>query len=656
MVDPYDIIPIIYIEGYGNTSAVTLCEKLDIKSCKEYDKLKRAKDEVYLKGFYEGILLIGECNGMKVCDAKPIIRQNMIEKGMAISYYEPESLVMSRSGDECIVALCDQWYLSYGEEDWKNAILTLIHDKSRFNLFNDRLTEQFELVIGWLKEWACSRQFGLGTKLPWDEQWVIESLSDSTIYMAYYTIAHYFHGDLTNPNCLIGCDNNKIQPNELNDEIFDYIFLNKPLINKTTIPLDLLNEMKQEFEYWYPMDLRVSAKDLIQNHLTMSLYNHVAIWKDQPDKWPRGIYCNGHVMVDAEKMSKSKGNFLMLEECVEEYTADATRFALADAGDTLDDANFDRTVANNAILSLYVEEEWIRSIILDIENNNLRITNKNEYYFLDKAFENEINILINATALSYDNMCFRDGMHRGWYDMIILRDIYRDWSQRCNIPMNRDLIIRYIEVLTIIMSPIIPHWSELIWELIQPYRKSNNNIIISVCQTTWPISDEINPLITAQFNFFKDFLKNSRQAILKHKSKPQIKPSAYIYLASTYELNKIKVLEFLITIFNKKNNTFPDDFINLLKGFFDSNTEFNANDKKLLMQFGAFMKNEAIERGIDALASQLDFDQKVILEENTTYILQTLGLENIGFYYIEDINSLPSNDKKKKMVQYLVNQ
>lgn len=45
-----------------------------------------------------------------------------------------------------------------------------------------------------------------------------------------------------------------------------------------------------------------------------------------------GIYCNGHVMVDAEKMSKSKGNFLMLLECVEEYSADATRFALADAG------------------------------------------------------------------------------------------------------------------------------------------------------------------------------------------------------------------------------------------------------------------------------------------------------------------------------------
>ena len=57
----------IEIEGYGSTSAVTMCERLDIKSSKDADKLKKAKDEVYLKGFYEGVMLVGECKGMKVC-------------------------------------------------------------------------------------------------------------------------------------------------------------------------------------------------------------------------------------------------------------------------------------------------------------------------------------------------------------------------------------------------------------------------------------------------------------------------------------------------------------------------------------------------------------------------------------------------------------
>ena len=44
-------------------------------------------------------------------------------------------------------------------------------------------------------KWACSRSFGLGTKVPWDTQFVIESLSDSTVYMSYYTVAHLLQGE-----------------------------------------------------------------------------------------------------------------------------------------------------------------------------------------------------------------------------------------------------------------------------------------------------------------------------------------------------------------------------------------------------------------------------------------------------------------------------
>ena len=80
------------------------------------------------------------------------------------------------------------------------------------------------------------------------------------------------------------------------------------------------------------MDLRCSGKDLIQNHLTMSLFNHAAVWEDSK-LWPRAFYCNGHVMVNSEKMSKSKGNFLTLEEAISTYSADATRIACADSGD-----------------------------------------------------------------------------------------------------------------------------------------------------------------------------------------------------------------------------------------------------------------------------------------------------------------------------------
>lgn len=36
--------------------------------------------------------------------------------------------------------------------------------------------------------------------------------------------------------------------------------------------------MRNEFRYWYPMNLRCSGKDLIKNHLTMCLFNHSVIY------------------------------------------------------------------------------------------------------------------------------------------------------------------------------------------------------------------------------------------------------------------------------------------------------------------------------------------------------------------------------------------
>lgn len=34
--------------------------------------------------------------------------------------------------------------------------------------------------------------------MPWDPQYLIESLSDSTIYMAFYTVAHLLQGGVVN--------------------------------------------------------------------------------------------------------------------------------------------------------------------------------------------------------------------------------------------------------------------------------------------------------------------------------------------------------------------------------------------------------------------------------------------------------------------------
>ena len=82
----------------------------------------------YLKGFTSGVMLVGKHKGLKVCEAKPIIRAEMIAAGTALPYFEPEKLVKSRTNDECVVAFTDQWYLDYGEAEWAAAISRHVND------------------------------------------------------------------------------------------------------------------------------------------------------------------------------------------------------------------------------------------------------------------------------------------------------------------------------------------------------------------------------------------------------------------------------------------------------------------------------------------------------------------------------------------------
>ena len=86
-----------------------MCEDLKIQSQNDEKKLEEAKGLTYLKGFTDGIMTVGEHSGEKVSEAKAKIRQALLDAGDAIPYSEPESRVVSRSNDECVVALTDQW-------------------------------------------------------------------------------------------------------------------------------------------------------------------------------------------------------------------------------------------------------------------------------------------------------------------------------------------------------------------------------------------------------------------------------------------------------------------------------------------------------------------------------------------------------------------
>ena len=390
-----EIPPIIETPSYGNLTAKFLVETMKINSPKDAKQLAEAKDLAYKEGYYKGTMLIGDFKGQPVEVAKPKVKEALIKSGQAFEYAEPNGHVLSRSGDECVVAYLGQWFLNYGENDPEWRQTTLDYVSNDLESYSPETRNGFRKNLEWLNRWACARTYGLGSKLPWDPKFLVESLSDSTIYMSYYTISHFLHSDNfgTKPGKF------KIKPEQMIDEVWDYIFcrreLNDDLLKDCGIPRTELESMRREFEYWYPLDMRVSGKDLIPNHLTFFLYVHLALFPRE--FWPRGIRANGHLLLNGDKMSKSTGNFLTLNDAVNKYGADATRIAMADAGDGVEDPNFEETVANSSILRLFTLKEWIEDVVKD---SSLRTSASNGFW--DKLFENEMNALVLEAKQHYE--------------------------------------------------------------------------------------------------------------------------------------------------------------------------------------------------------------------------------------------------------------
>ena len=97
---------------------------------------------------------------------------------------------------------------------------------------------------------------------------------------------------------------------------------------------------------------------------------------------------------------------MTLNECLKKYGSDASRIALADAGDSLDDANFDEAVANQSILKLFVFDTWVDGN-LSKEPLDFSKDDSSKYHLWDKLMVNEINSALAQASSDYNEMKFK---------------------------------------------------------------------------------------------------------------------------------------------------------------------------------------------------------------------------------------------------------
>ncbi|NHX37090.1 MULTISPECIES: leucine--tRNA ligase [Halolamina] len=318
-VDPETVreiepIPILSVEGYGEIPARDAVDARGIESSAD-PELEEATNDLYNAEFHSGILNdeYGEFAGEVVEDVRDRFREH--HAGDAFdTMQEFSEEVVCRCGGDVEVAYQETWFLRYNDEQWQQRTLEAIEN---LDAIPENTRGEYEHTVDWLNEWPCIRNYGLGTRLPWDEDFVIEPLSDSTLYMSYYTVAPHIQD---------------VPVEDLDHEFFDAMFYGEDAVDD---PDPTALELGEEWDYWYPVDYRFSGNDLITNHLTFYLYHHAEFFPEP--KWPQGIVVMGMGLLEGQKMSSSKGHVVLPGEAISEYGADTVRFFLLNASEPWQD-------------------------------------------------------------------------------------------------------------------------------------------------------------------------------------------------------------------------------------------------------------------------------------------------------------------------------
>lgn len=407
----------------------SLVSKFNIKSLDDKEALDQATQVLYKEEYYSGIMTdaVHRYSGQPASKAREAIRDELLADHDAIIFYETSRDAVTRSGSKVIVAVVKgQWFIDYSDTKWKGATHKLI-DEMLF--LPEYVRKAFHDSIDWLKQRPCARTRGLGTKLPFDDRWVIESLSDSTIYPAVYTNAPQLRKLLE-------------AKGSLDPEMLDRIFLGRNGIRSSILE----ETARAERAYWYGIDLRITAPAHISNHLSFYLMNHVAIF-NQKD-YPKGILISGMVTSRGAKIGKSKGNVVSLVDIIEKYSADVYRMFVAVGADISTELDWNELDVSTTSKKL----ELFKLMMEDYEKEKV------ELRYIERWFLASFFAKYQSYVESMDKYSLRKGYVTIFHE--VLNDLRYMESRGGRVNAVLGDIVRYWLVA---LSPVIPHIAEEYW-------------------------------------------------------------------------------------------------------------------------------------------------------------------------------------------------
>lgn len=607
-------IKIIRSKMYQSDSNITPAE-LIVKEFKINDQsdrnLEAATSKLYSEEFYSGTLLpnTGNFTGLTVKDARSKVKEVLKSKGLVDTMYELiNKPVKCRCGTPCVVKLLtDQWFINYQDNFWKKLAHECIDSMS---IFPEEIRPEFNYIIDWLKQRACARKIGLGTKLPWDKDWIVESLSDSVIYMAYYIISRYL------TNTLKRSFPEYIDPSRLTDEFFNYVILGKGELQEieksTNISISTLDKIRRDFLYFYPVDSRHSGRDLVPNHLSFFVFNHVAMF--ERNMWPKQIVVNGSVLMQGKKMSKSLGNIIPLRAAIKSHGADPLRLAMLSSSELLQDADFSFDLVKGVrakLLAIYGEiMDYISSTRATTISTTIDDLKKMD--FEDRWLLSKLQGDISEVTKSLEHLRVREALQ------IILYSMDKDlqWYRKRKFARGSDTLKslalgEYYNVRVLLLAPFAPFISEEIWETMK------GKGFVSL--VSWP---QINPeKIDAEVEGNEELIETIITDIQKIIKVTEIRPNRImIYTASKQKWILYK------KILDRMNQQFTGNFGELMKELVrdDEINDYAKSNTELVKKIMGDILSDSSEARLRKIQMR-SFDEGRTLKDALNMIIHDIG-------------------------------
>ncbi len=605
-------ISLIEVKGYGEFPAVEICQKLGVKSQNDTIELEKATHAIYRDEFYSGIMKenTGEYKGLKVEAAKDRVADTLFDINLAAPIYETSTKAICRCGGQIIAAIIqDQYFLHYGNEDWKkNAFKAL----DKMTIIPEKYRQSFENTFHWLDKRPCVRRRGLGTEFPFTkgEGWIIESLSDSVIYMSFYTIVRQIR-------------QNNIQPSQLKPEFFEYIFLGngsiKEVSKNTNVSEEIINKMKEEFEYWYPNDLRHTAIHHISNHLSFAIFHHVAIF---PEKyWLPAFSLNDMLSRFGEAMSKSKGNVIPIAKVPSEFSVDLTRLHLASIATPETVLEWKDTEVKFAQQRLRKFWEYALSVVDLVRGKSI------EYSFPSKVLLSSVKTNLKRALKEIEKFNARDYILDGYYANIRILDEYHKLAANISEKEKAAVLREVIEMIVVIMAPVIPHICEELNE------RMGYKDYISLKRMPEITIDKEDSLYALQAKFMTNLLEDIDQIVKLVKTKTN---RIHIYINAEWKNE----------LYDLARDLFKDEAVQIgrIMSSAKENSKLNKYINEIANEAKQMLKDPTIFR-IEMLAPE---DQKKAIQGYKEYISKRFNNAEILIQMADDKKIYDPQNKASK--------